>query len=178
MQGRERSATVKRRERRRHKAAAPSTSTAHPVAPAYRRSQGRAARLRQAPQQQSGAPSLRSRLAGGGSASVGGEIPSTGDARANPASSLFNAQIPVKTLKNKDGVDLYPSLSVVCFHNTLAHVDDCTNSPFTAPAIAPVREEASGSAQMRVINRRQHCYSAVRVQGHFGRRFSVRKHYA
>ena len=29
---------------------------------------------------------------------------------------------------------------------------------------------------MRVINHRQHCYSAVRVQGHFGRRFSVRKH--
>jgi len=45
-----------------------------------------------------------------------------------------------------------------------------------APAIAPVREEASGSVQMRVINRRQHCYSAARVQGHYGRRFSVRKH--
>ena len=106
---------------------------------------------------------------------MGEEISSTGDARANPASSLFNAQIPVKTFENKDGVDLYPSLSVLCFHNTLAHVDDCTNSPFAAPAIAPVREEASGSAQVRVINRRQHCYSAVRIQGHYDRRFSVRK---
>ena len=98
MQGRERSATVKRRERRRHRAAAPSTSTAHPVAPAYRRSRGRAAQLRQAPQQQRapglGAPSSRSRLAGGGSASVGGEIPSTGDARANPAWGKGGCPVP------------------------------------------------------------------------------------
>jgi len=47
LQARERSATVRRRERRWHGApvpAAPSTSSAHPVEPAYRHSQGRSSR--------------------------------------------------------------------------------------------------------------------------------------
>jgi len=92
----------------------------------------------------------------------------------NPA---FNAQIQTRSFENKNKVDLYPSLSVLCFHNaTLTHNDDCTNSPLAAPAVAPVKEVASGSAQMRVINRRQCYHSAMRVQGHYGRRITVREH--
>lgn len=94
----------------------------------------------------------------------------------NPASSLFDAQIPLKTFKNKEKVDLYPSLSVLCFHNaTLTH-DVCTDSPLAAPAIAPVREEASGSAQMRVMKRKQSYRNVIRVQRHYGRHIAVGEH--
>jgi len=95
----------------------------------------------------------------------------------NPTSSLFNAQIPVIRESNKKKVDLYPSLSVVCFHNpALTHIVDCTYSPLATPVVAPVKEIASGHAQMREINRRKCYQGAMRVQGHFGRRITVREH--
>ena len=54
----------------------------------------------------------------GGSVSAG---LSTRDARLNHTSSLYDAQIPVVSINKK--VDLYPSLSAVCFHNpALTHI--------------------------------------------------------
>ena len=61
---------------------------------------------------------------------------------------------------------------------TLTHNVNRTNSPFAAPAVAPVKEVTSGHAQMRGMNRRE-CYlkeRAMRLQGHYGRRITVRDH--
>ena len=79
--------------------------------------------------------------------------------------------------KIKNQVDLYPSLSVISFHkSTLTHNVDRTNCPLAAPVVAPVKEVASGHAQMRVVNRRECYQSAMGVQGHYGRRITVREH--
>ena len=82
----------------------------------------------------------------------------------------------MSSYKNKEKVNLYPSLSVLCFHNDTLTQDVCTDYPLAAPAIAPVKEEASGSAQMRVMKRRQCFHSATHVQRHYGRRIAVREH--
>ena len=62
----------------------------------------------------------------------------------NPTSSLFNAQVPFIRKTNKEKGDLYPSLSVICFHNpALTHIVDCTYSPLATPVVAPVKEIAT-----------------------------------
>ena len=90
----------------------------------------------------------------------------------NPASSLYDPTVVRRSSFKKNKNDcLYPSLSVVSLHkSTLPHNVNRTDSPLAAPVVTPVKEAASGHAQVRVIKR------AMRVQEHYGWRSRVRKH--
>ena len=74
---------------------------------------------------------------------------STQDARANPASSLYDSSVLIYAFNKNDCI--YPSLRVIPFHNpTLHHNVVCTDSPLAAPVVTPVKEATSGRAH--VIN--------------------------